>query len=95
MNGNKDIDFLIVHVVYPAQPQIMFGNIWSENAILKTAQWSHVLSKSNLTFYQSKKKMNTYNTIKLFHIPVKINNILKHFNDFNGIFPENVQNLSV
>lgn len=49
------------------------------------------LSKSNLTLYQSKKKMNTYNTIKLFYIPVKINNILKHFNDFNGIFPEIVK----
>ena len=39
--------------------------------------------------------MNTDNINKLFYIPVKFDNILKHVNDFDGIFPENIQNLSV
>ena len=35
------------------------------------------------------------NITEIFNQPVKFDNIFKHINNFTGIFPENIQNLSV
>ena len=35
------------------------------------------------------------NINEIFYQPVKFENICKHINDFTGIFPESIQNLSV